>query len=36
MVAVERSRSSERIANDIETLSGPDYTLSTDAIRRYA
>src|SRR5439155_26040219 len=36
MVAIERSRSTERIANDIETLSGPDYTLSSEAIRRYA
>jgi allantoate deiminase len=36
MVAIERRRSSERIANDIETLSGPDYTLSSEAIRRYA
>src|SRR5437764_15126790 len=36
MVAIERTRSAERIANDIETLSGPDYTLSNEAIRRYA
>src|SRR5262249_42411893 len=36
MVAIERSRSSERIASDIETLSGPDYTQSAEAIRRYA
>jgi allantoate deiminase len=36
MVAIERSRSTERIANDIEALSGPDYTLSSEAIRRYA
>src|SRR3954470_21505554 len=36
MVAIERSRSTERIASDIETLSGPDYTLSSEAIRRYA
>jgi allantoate deiminase len=36
MVAIGRSRSAERIANDIETLSGPDYTLSSEAIRRYA
>jgi len=36
MVAIERSRSTERIAKDIETLSGADYTLSTEAIRRYA
>src|SRR5262245_28789553 len=28
--------SADRIARDIETLSGPDYTLSTEAIRRYA
>jgi allantoate deiminase len=36
MVAIERDRSTERIARDIETLSGPDYTLSNEAIRRYA
>jgi allantoate deiminase len=36
MATVERSRSAERIAHDIETLSGPDYTLSDEAIRRYA
>ena len=36
MVAIERSRSTERIASDIETLSGPDYTLSSEAIRRHA
>src|SRR5690242_9532799 len=36
MVAIERNRSTERIARDIETLSGADYTLSNDAIRRYA
>jgi hydantoinase/carbamoylase family amidase len=28
--------SAERIARDIETLSGPDFTLSSEAIRRYA
>jgi hydantoinase/carbamoylase family amidase len=28
--------SAERIARDIETLSGPEYTLSSEAIRRYA
>jgi hydantoinase/carbamoylase family amidase len=28
--------SAERIARDIETLAGPDYTLSSEAIRRYA
>jgi hydantoinase/carbamoylase family amidase len=36
MVAIERSRTAERIARDIDTLSGPDYTLSSEAIRRYA
>src|SRR5581483_4172205 len=36
MIAIDRSRSAERIARDIETLSGPDYTLSSEAIRRYA
>jgi allantoate deiminase len=36
MVTGERSRVTERIERDIETLSGPDYTLSTEAIRRYA
>ena len=33
---MDRERSAERIASDIETLSGPDYTLSDEAIRRYA
>jgi allantoate deiminase len=36
MVATDRSRSTERIAGDIETLSGPGYTLTSEAIRRYA
>jgi allantoate deiminase len=36
MVAVERGRSAERIEHDIETLAGADYTLSSEAIRRYA
>ena len=35
-MAVERARSEERIERDIETLAGPDYTLSSEAIRRYA
>jgi allantoate deiminase len=34
--AVDRSRSTERIGRDIETLAGPDYTRSEEAIRRYA
>jgi len=33
---VDRSRSAERIERDIETLAGPDYTRSDEAIRRYA
>jgi hydantoinase/carbamoylase family amidase len=33
---MDRGRSTERIARDIETLSGPDYTLTDEAIRRYA
>src|SRR4051794_29089238 len=36
MTTIDRTRSTERIARDIETLSGPDYTLSSEAIRRYA
>src|SRR5438132_11656086 len=36
MATVERSRSAERIERDIEALAGPDYTLSREAIRRYA
>jgi allantoate deiminase len=36
MVAIERRRSTERIAHDVEVLSGPEYTLSSEAIRRYA
>ena len=33
---MDRARSTERIAHDIEALSGPDYTLSAEAIRRHA
>jgi hydantoinase/carbamoylase family amidase len=33
---MDRKRSTRRIADDIETLSGPDYTLTDEAIRRYA
>jgi hydantoinase/carbamoylase family amidase len=36
MATVERSRSAERIERDIETLAGVEYTLSDEAIRRYA
>src|SRR6266545_2833670 len=36
MATVERNRSAERIERDIETLAGPDFTLSDEAIRRYA
>jgi allantoate deiminase len=35
-VNVDRRASTERIARDIETLGGPEYTLSDEAIRRYA
>jgi hydantoinase/carbamoylase family amidase len=34
--AVDRQKSAERIERDIETLAGSDYTLSSEAIRRYA
>jgi allantoate deiminase len=33
---VDREASAERIRRDVETLAGPDYTLSDEAIRRYA
>jgi hydantoinase/carbamoylase family amidase len=33
---MDRERSAGRIERDIETLAGPDYTLSDEAIRRYA
>ncbi len=36
MVTVERNASSDRIERDIETLAGAEYTLSEEAIRRYA
>jgi len=35
-VTIDRERSTERIENDIETLGGPDYTETDEAIRRYA
>jgi allantoate deiminase len=33
---IDRAKSTERIERDIETLAGPDYTRSSEAIRRYA
>src|SRR3954467_439797 len=33
---IDRAKSAGRIGRDIETLAGPDYTLSDEAIRRYA
>lgn len=36
MAAIDRGRSAERIEQDIESLAGPEYTVSTEAIRRYA
>jgi hydantoinase/carbamoylase family amidase len=33
---IDRARSAGRIERDIETLAGPDYTRSDEAIRRYA
>ena len=33
---VDRERSAARIEREIETLSGPDFTTSSEAIRRYA
>jgi allantoate deiminase len=34
--SIDRARSAERIERDIETLSGPAFTSSKEAIRRYA
>ena len=36
MPTIDRTRSAERIERDIETLAGPEYTRSEEAIRRYA
>ena len=33
---IDRQRSEERIRKDVETLAGADFTLSSEAIRRYA
>ena len=35
-LSIDRAKSAGRIERDIETLAGPDYTRSGDAIRRYA
>lgn len=35
-ITIDRAKSAERIARDVEALAGPDYTLSNEAIRRYA
>jgi hydantoinase/carbamoylase family amidase len=35
-IAIDRDRSTARIERDIETLAGPGYTTSSEAIRRYA
>ena len=35
-LTIDRAKSAERIGRDIETLAGPDYTLSDEAIKRYA
>jgi hydantoinase/carbamoylase family amidase len=35
-VSVDRAESARRIERDIEALAGPDYTRSSEAIRRYA
>jgi hydantoinase/carbamoylase family amidase len=36
LVTIDRERSAARIGRDIDTLAGPDFTLSDEAIRRYA
>jgi hydantoinase/carbamoylase family amidase len=35
-VTIDRAKGTERVGRDIETLAGPDYTRSSEAIRRYA
>ncbi len=35
-IGIDRARSAARIEQDIETLAGPEFTLSGDAVRRYA
>ena len=36
MIAIDRDRTAARIEWDVETLAGPDYTTTGEAIRRYA
>ncbi len=36
MIAIDREKSAARIEQDVETLAGPDFTTSSEAIRRYA
>lgn len=35
-IAIDRNASAQRIARDIDTLAGPEFTLAQHAIRRYA
>ena len=35
-LSIDRERSAERIEREIETLAGPEFTTSSEAIRRYA
>jgi allantoate deiminase len=35
-MTIDRTKSTERIERDIETLAGPDYTRSSESIMRYA
>lgn len=35
-LSIDRAKSAQRIERDIENLAGPDYTMVSDSIRRYA
>ena len=35
-VAIDHERTASRIAADVDALAGPEYTLASDAICRYA
>ncbi len=35
-LTIDRAKSAERIGRDVDNLAGPDYTLSDEAIKRYA